>query len=313
MGRVTSVPQIREDRGYAYIRFKGRKIQLGKYGTPEAEKAYWRFVRSIASNPTAALIKPGSQVSLDELCLAFIQARRNQNDHGNYKTAVEVLLSVYSGEKVESFDFSHLEVVRNQFVERGYCRSHVNKLTSLVRSIFYWGVPRKLVPASVTESIRSLKALLERQTDAPEEPPRQDVPDDVVAQTLPHLLPTVTDMVKVQRAACMRPSEVCRMRVGEIDTTGEVWRYVPRKHKNSWRNHRRTIHLGEVEQAIIAPRQAGKQPNDPIFSPLDTIAERKQRDAAKRKTKVQPVQKKRAEDRKKNPKSRVREFYDSRT
>jgi integrase len=33
--------------------------------------------------------------------------------------------------------------------------------------------------------------------------------------------------------------------------------------------------------------------------------------AAKRKTKVQPSQKKRAEHRAKNPKSRVREFYDS--
>lgn len=309
MAKVTSVPQIRKDRDYAYIRLNGRKIQLGKWGTPETEKAYWRIIRSMASNPTAALIKPGEQVFLDQLCLAFLQARANQNDHGNYKTAIEVLLSVYSGEPVESFDFSHLEVVRNELVLRGYCRTHVNKLTSLVRSVFYWGVPRKLVPASVAESIRCLKSLWEGMTTAPEQPPRLDVPDDVVAQTLPHLLPTVADMVKVQRAACMRPSEVCRMKVGEIDCTGEVWKYKPRKHKNSWRNHRKVVHLGEIEQAIIAPRLEGKEPNAPVFSPKEAMQERYARDAAKRKTKVQPSQLKRKERNAKNPKRKVRDFY----
>ena len=306
---VPKVPEIKKDRDYAYVRIKGRKFSLGKWGTPESEQAYWRIVHTIASNPTAALIKPGEQVFLDQLCLAFLQARGNQNDHGNYKTAVEVLLSVYSGEPVKSFDFAALEVVRNQFVQQGYCRTHVNKLTSMVRSIFYWGVPRKLVPASVAESIRCLKALLEGQTEAPEEPPRQDVPDDVVAQTLPHLLPTIADMVKVQRAACMRPSEICRMKVGEIDQRGEVWKYMPRKHKNSWRNHKKTVYLGEIEQAIIAPRLVGKQPNDPVFSPKEALQERYARDAAKRKTKVQPSQARRKAQTAKNPKRKVNDFY----
>ena len=141
MPKITTVPQVRRDRDYAYVRYNGRKIPLGKWGTPEAEKAYRQFVKAWASNPTAATIKPGEQVCLDQLCLAFAQARGDNNsDHGNYKTAIEVLLSVFSGEPVESFDFSALETVRNQFLQRGYSRTHINKLTSLVRSIFYWGV-----------------------------------------------------------------------------------------------------------------------------------------------------------------------------
>ena len=308
MGKVTSIPQIRRDRDYAYVRLHGRKIQLGKWDTPEVEKAYRRIVLSWASNP-AVLIKPGEQVTLDELCVAFLRSRNNQNDHGNFRTAIEVLLSVYSGEPVESFDFSHLEVVRGQFLNRGHCRSQINKLTSLVRSIFYWGVPRKLVPTSVSESLRYLKPLMEGQTTAPENSPRQDVPNDVVVRTLPYLLPTVADMVRVQRAACTRPSEVCRMTVGEIDRSGEVWKYRPRKHKNSWRNHKKTIALGEIEQSIIAPRLAGKQPNDPVFSPKDAMQERYARDAAKRKTKVQPSQVRRKVQAARNPKRKVNDFY----
>jgi len=46
MGKNVSVPQVpqtKKDRGYAYVRISGRKIQLGKWGTPEAEKAYRRM------------------------------------------------------------------------------------------------------------------------------------------------------------------------------------------------------------------------------------------------------------------------------
>jgi integrase len=309
MSKNVSVSHMERDRGYAFVRLNRRKIHLGKWGTPEAEKAYRRIIQTWASNPATAHIKPGEQIFLDQLCYAFVQARNNQNDHRNYKTVIEVLLSVYSGEPVEMFDFSSLDVVRKQFIKRRYCRSYVNKLTSLVRSIFYWGVPRKLVPASVAESLRYLKPLLEGQTEAPEQPHRQDVPNEVVARTLPYLLPTMADMVRVQRAACMRPSEVCRMRVGEIDQTGEVWKYIPRKHKNSWRNHKKIVALGEVEQAIIAPRLAGKQSNDTVFSPKDALKERYERYAAKRKTKVSPSQIQRKAQTARNPKRKVNDFY----
>ena len=140
MSKNVSPPQMRRDREYAYVRLNGRKIQLGKWGMPEAEKAYRQILNVWASNPATVHIRPGEQVYLDQLCYAFVQARSNRNDHGNFKTAIEVLLSVYPGEPVETFDFSSLEVVRNQFIQRGYCRSHINKLTNMVRSIFYWGV-----------------------------------------------------------------------------------------------------------------------------------------------------------------------------
>ncbi len=48
-----------------------------------------------------------------------------------------------------------------------------------------------------------------------------------------------------------------------------------------------------------------------MFSPKDTLAERKERDAAKRKSKVQPSQVERAQRHAANPKSRAREHYDS--
>ena len=116
MSKNVSPPQMRKGRGYAYVRLNGRKIQLGGWGTPEAEKAYRRILKSWASNPATAHIKPGEQVILDQLCYAFAQARNNKNDHGNYKTAIEVLLDIYSGEPVEAFDFNRSLINSNRSV-----------------------------------------------------------------------------------------------------------------------------------------------------------------------------------------------------
>ena len=99
------------------------------------------------------------------------------------------------------------------------------------------------------------------------------------------------------------------MKVGEIDKSGEVWLYTPRKHKNSWRNHRKVIALGQFEQEIIAPRLVGKQPDAPVFSPKEALKEKYARDAAKRKTKVPPSQVKRREQVARNPKRKVNDFY----
>ncbi|MDR2439930.1 MAG: site-specific integrase, partial [Planctomycetaceae bacterium] len=120
-------------------------------------------------------------------------------------------------------------------------------------------------------------------------------------------------MVRVQRAAVMRPSEVCRMKVGDIDTTNEIWLYKPGKHKGTWLGHHRTIALGKLEQEIIAPRLAEKQPDNAVFSPKDTINEYRLIVATQRKTKRTPSQEERHEKTTKNNKSRVREHYDTGT
>jgi integrase len=92
--------------------------------------------------------------------------------------------------------------------------------------------------------------------------------------------------------------------------------YTPGTHKNAWREKRqrgeyvRIIPLGKPEQDILAPRLAGKADDEYVFSPKDTVMERIERDAAKRKTKVPPSQIKRKEKRAKNPKRKDRDCYD---
>ena len=112
------------------------------------------------------------------------------------------------------------------------------------------------------------------------------------------------------------------MKPGEIDMnykTDEgvvIWMYSPGVHKSTWREKNkkgeyfRIIPLGKPEQDILAPRLIGKADTDYIFSPKDTVKERIERDAANRKSKIQPSQIKRKEQTAKKPKRKDRDCYD---
>ena len=102
----------------------------------------------------------------------------------------------------------------------------------------------------------------------------------------------------------------------KTDTGVVIWMYAPGVHKSTWREKKkageyfRIIPLGKPEQDILAPRLVGKADTDYIFNPKDTVRERIERDAAKRKTKVQPSQIKRKEKNAKKSRRKDRDCYD---
>jgi integrase len=173
--------------------------------------------------------------------------------------------------------------------------------------MFVWGIEYEIVTQEVVGALKLVKSVHRKQAD--DNPPREDVPDEVIKRTLPFLSPTIADMVRIQRLAAMRPGDVCKMKVGEIDQSGEVWIYRPPEHKTTWRGHKRTIFLGKPEQEILERRMAGKERGQYVFNPREAMREHWERAAAKRKTKVQPSQQERKEKRAKNPKRKYREDY----
>ena len=79
----------------------------------------------------------------------------------------------------------------------------------------------------------------------------------------------VADMVRLQRITGMRPAEVCQLRPGEIDRTGEVWLYRPRSHKTQHCGRERNVPLGPRAQAIVL-RYLARDAADYCFRPCDS-------------------------------------------
>jgi len=296
----------------------------GKFGTSEAQAALLKLQIQILTDPTLSSFD-SHQVPVESLCLAYLEYAEeyNPSHFSGIKTAVEILLKHFAGQEMEALDSRSFLFLQEMYVQHSVSRQYCNMLMGYIRAMLKWGVIRKLVPHQVYGEAKLVPALKKGKTKARENPKRQDVPDEVIDRTLPHLLPTIRDIVQVQRLAGMRPSEVLRMKPEEIDMKGfttpeglDIWLYTPGTNKNTWREKNnageyvRIIALGKPEQDIILPRLVGKADADHIFSPKDAVLEYLALRAAKRKSKVQPSQIKRQERNAKKPKRRDRDSYD---
>jgi len=254
-------------------------------------------------------------VTLTDLCTGFmdrVKPTLNKKDFGHCRIIVNDFLSkTYGDTPVDSFKPSCLKRVRSAMIQSGrFCRKLINKYARQIVAMFAWGVEEEWVRESTWQSLKAVKSLRKGEEGTYDNPPRKEVPDNVVQRTLPFMPPTIRAMVQVQRLTGMRPGEVYNMRVGEIDRTRcpEIWYYTPAHHKTERFIGAKTIPLGKPEQKLIAPYLIGKKASEAVFSPRTAMAERNAELRAKRQSKITPSQTARNEARASKT-SRYNEFY----
>ena len=166
--------QVRKDREYDCVYLNGKKINLGRTGTPEAETAFRQLQIQVLTDPTLATLKP-QQVVVDHLCLAYLKyAKETDPSHySSIKTAVEILLKHFTGQSVESLDSRSFLLLQEMFVQHGVSRRYCNALMSYIRAMLKWGIVRKLVPKDVYFDAKLVESLKKGKTKAHENPKRQ--------------------------------------------------------------------------------------------------------------------------------------------
>src|SRR5207248_4732637 len=95
------------------------------------------------------------------------------------------------------------------------------------------------------------------------------------------------------RYSGMRPGEVRRLRLAEVDRSGDVWVYRPADHKTRHKGKSRAVYFGPRAKAVLAAfveRRGNVDPDEPLFSPRAEREERYRAMRAARKTPVQPSQ-----------------------
>jgi hypothetical protein len=103
-------------------------------------------------------------------------------------------------------------------------------LTSIVR-VFKWAVENELVPPDVHHGLEAESGLRKGRSRAPEREKVKPVPDALVDAIRPHIARQVWAMIQLQRLTDMRPGEVMIMRSYALDTSGNVWVYIPNRQK----------------------------------------------------------------------------------
>jgi len=280
---IGRVPKYRHHKptGQAVVTLSGKDHYLGPWKTRASRAEYDRLIGEwLAAG--RALPKPDVQLTIAELALRYLNfAKRYYRQDGEptrslerVRTSIRVLRESYGYTLVGDFGPLALQALQHKLASSGLSRRYVNYLIDTIRRMFKWGVSQEIVPETVYRALVTVSGLRAGRTEAHETEPVGPVDSAVVEATLPHLPPTVADMVRFQQATGCRPAEVCAVRPCDVDTSGTTWVYLARRHKTQYRGHKRIIFIGPRGQDVLRPYLL-RQKESYCFCPADSERRRR--------------------------------------
>ena|GEM_PF-510608 len=323
-------PKLCEDRGRFYIWLDRKRHYFAAKGRAEAEIKRKQFLanlwlgnsvipsRAARNNPPDGYSPPQELgtggMLIAELASEFLKyhtPRLSKNEGLNFKYAIGYLVELHGDMSVNDITPKKLRNVRELMVRSGrLCRKTINCYFAKLVRLFIWGCEEEWVSANVAGALKMVKHLPKGEPNTFDHPEREPVSDDVIRRTLPFTCKTIATMLQVQYLLGMRPNEIFKMRVGDIDTSRNngLWYYMPGSYKTGRHVGKIQFPLGKPVQELIAPYLAGKSPEQAIFSPRTAMQERNAERRAQRKTKIAPSQAARDKARAAKP-SYYSEFY----
>ncbi len=293
--------------GTAFITVNGKQVYLGKWGSEKAQAAYERFLLNWlkANRENQQLPKdPRGGFTVAELVVAFVADYRKRpvKSQADLKTFIRVgkrLESLFPRQEADSFRIRDLEILRDSFQDEGFTRkgehqdhsrTYLNKLVSRAKMIFSWGTSKEMVSAETVARLKFLQPLRKGHTTAPEPPGHHLISDKDYKAVLPFLPAYYKDIVEVLHLTGMRPSELCNMRVCDIDRSGKIWIYQPEHHKTEHSGATRIIGLGKKTQAVLRKHLAKRGDDEYVFTPARAMESRWKIQRKQRKSPLQPSQ-----------------------
>jgi integrase len=287
MARPQSIPKLTQHKasGKAVVRLNGRDHYLGLFGTPEAKSAYDKLIAEwLATGRQPLHADAGNQsqtnngISVNEVLQAFWTWCQNYYRHpdgtpttevGEIRHSLRPVRQLYGLTPAKEFGPRSLFAVQQHVIGLGWCRTLINRRMDRVKRAFKWAASQELIPVSVYEGLRTLSGLRMGRTEARETDPVKPVEQDHVEKSLPFLNRHLRTMVNLQRFTGMRPGEVCKLSVGEIDRTEEPWHYRLSRHKTSHHGKQRVIPFGPKARAELIAFLIAEQPPPERFKVID--------------------------------------------
>lgn len=253
--------------GQARVILAGKEFYLGVHDSPESWAKYYALLAEYNSNGRKAPEVPNSSggnkehledqptrirdVTADFRTRVLSKMDQQCGHYYAFRRVVNLLDQIHGDETPDQFGPRKLEAIRDIFVIEDHSRSYVNECITKVIRVFRHGVRRELVTADRIVALESLPPL--KHGECREGKKRPKVTIEAIQATLPFLSKVAQDMLKLQLATAMRPSEVFRMTLGQIDRSGETWFYRPDSHKTEHHGKKKAIPLSSQAVEILQP------------------------------------------------------------
>jgi integrase len=291
----------------------GRWVSLGPWNSERSRAAYERICAAVRKARNEAAAGKGgadpARAGRERLKVAGLVANFLTHAQKHYrrpdgtptsevKEYLAVLMPLAEGDAgglfVGQFGPLDLQLFRDTLVGRGWCRTRVNKQIGRVKRVFRWGVSRQLVPLDVHSALQTVDGLRKGRSDARERESVRPVPAADVEAAAGRLNRHQRAMVRLQLLTGMRPGEVCRLALGLIDRSADVWVWDVDGHKMEHAGRSRLVFFGPRARRVIEEFAAGglrpAGEGEPLFSPRRAREERFAAMRAARKSKPTPKQ-----------------------
>jgi integrase len=307
------------------VRLNGRNQYLGQHGTEESRERYGQFLQKhLAKKPAPEGIKHPDPLVI-EIIAAYLDYARTYyvsngkptSEFSGVVAAMKPLARLFGESFASEFGPRSLQAIQTDLISKNYARTTINHMIVRIKRCWQWCAAQEYVKPESYHGLLCVKGLMQGRSHVRESKKIEPVSLDTVLATLPYATSIVQAMIHIQLLCGMRPGEVCRLRMQDVDATGDVWIFSPVHHKNSWRGTLRRIAIPQAAQAILKPFLHRKD-KEFLFSPAESAAEyKRKRQPRKRKTRLYPCESKRvlakAETRKLKQKSirAPRDRYDT--
>ncbi|MCK9604048.1 MAG: site-specific integrase [Candidatus Omnitrophica bacterium] len=150
----------------------------------------------------------------------------------------------------------------------GLSRRYINAHASRIRAFARWVVAQGWAKGTVVPAIECARPYRAGAPGTVDRPPVLPVERCEVDRVLPFLPPMVAAMVELAWHTGARMGELTILRPCDVDRSGEVWIYRPRRHKTMAVGGR-IILIDEAARAVLqaALERWGRGPEDYLFAP----------------------------------------------
>jgi hypothetical protein len=206
----------------AVVTLNGKDHYLGPWPAglrkppPAAVEAYGCLIAEWLANnrrlPTEGTDAPA--LTVNDLILAFwrwaeTHYRREDgtttNELTDHKYSLRPLRELYGQTPAADFSPLKLKAVRQRMIDADLCRGVINQRIGRIVRMFRWAVAEEMVPETTHRALTAVAGLKKGRSEARETEPVGPVSDEVVDATLPHVLPAVGAMIRLQRLTGARP------------------------------------------------------------------------------------------------------------
>lgn len=267
-------PVYGHNKGLARTTVNGKRVYLGAYNSPESKAAFDKIMSDWEAAHAERRTTVNVELTVSRLAVLFLQhADKEYRRDGvltgetkNFRHALQSMNNLFHGVRVIDFGPKKLKQLQQQMVKEGLAQQTINGRIRRIKQVFDWGVSEELVSVSVTQALKTVHGLRIGKTAAPAPQPKGAVCEADVNAVKPFVTKPVWGMIQFMLFTGCRPSECCRMKWAEIDTSKAVWTYCPTHHKTSHKGKNRVILIGpQAQQVLNSLRELSR--SDYLFDP----------------------------------------------